>query len=574
MTGSGKSPGAPRRRSPVAVLVLTVLGAIVPGVGLIAAGRFRSGLVVLVATVSLAVGLVLYVGTSTSDLLNRALDPATLRWGAAAAVVLAVAWSAVTIASHRALRPATAAPGERVGGFLLVGVLCLAVATPLVIGANVLLTSRQLLQTVVSDHPVTALSGGDLVGAPTDSPSPTPGATATATSTTRAVTGYTWEHRRLNILLIGSDAGPDRTGTRTDSMVIASIDTITGKVLIVSIPRNLCRLTWDPASTLGGLYPNGWTVSGGDCKSSGNGDDLINAIYNDIPIEQPGAVGRTGYPGADALALGLGYSLKLPIDYFLAVDLAAFRVIVNSIGGVTVNINTPVPVGGMHDAATGLTITQYPSRWLMPGPNQHLDGQNALWYARGRFYSDDYDRINRQKCMITALTHQANPATVLANYSSLAGALENNILTDIPRKLLSPLAQLALKIKSSGATSSITVDTANIPGMAQDSDPHWAAAAQAISQAIAKTDRVKSTAAATSPVQSPSQSPSASLAQSLGVSPTPSATTPRATTASGATVTTDVAAGCTYQPTTAAAAIKTWQATIYGSMYTVNGDKR
>jgi len=45
-------------------------------------------------------------------------------------------------------------------------------------------------------------------------------------------------------------------------------------------------------------------------------------------------------------------------------------------------------------------------------------------------------------------------------------------------------------------------------------------------------------------------------------------------TASGATVTTDVAAGCTYQPTTAAAAIKTWQATTYGSMYTVNGDKR
>ncbi len=117
MTGSGKSPGAPRRRSPVAVLVLTVLGAIVPGVGLIAAGRFRSGLVVLVATVALAVGLVLYVGTSTSDLLNRALDPATLRRGAAAAVVLAVAWSAVTIASHRALRPATAGTGERVGGF-------------------------------------------------------------------------------------------------------------------------------------------------------------------------------------------------------------------------------------------------------------------------------------------------------------------------------------------------------------------------------------------------------------------------------------------------------------------------
>ena len=573
MAGGGVTPGAPRaprrRRSPAAVLLLTVLGAVVPGVGLIAAGRVRSGLIVLVAAVAVAVGVVLYVGTSTGDLLNRALDPAVLRRGAIAAVVVAVAWSAVTIASHRALRPAAAGSGERVGGALLVGVLCLAVSTPLVLGANVLLTSRQVLQTVVSDHPVTALAGGNVPGAPTDSPTPTPGATTTA----RAVTGYTWEHRRLNILLIGSDAGPDRTGTRTDSIAIASIDTVTGKVLLISVPRNLCRLTWNPTSTLGRDYPSGWTVSGGDCETSGNGDDLINAIDNDVPRDHPGAVGKTDYPGADALALALQYSLKLPIDYFLAVDLTAFKVIVNSIGGVTVNINTPIPVGGMHDAATGLTVTQYPTRWLMPAPNQHLAGDNALWYARGRFSSNDYDRINRQKCMITAITHQANPLAVLKNYPSLAGALENNILTDIPRTLLSPLAQLALKIKASGATASITVDPTAIPAMVSSHDPHWAAAATAIAQAITKTDRVKSTPAASSTAPSPSQSPSESDAHSLEATPTPAVTTPSATTAGGATVTTDVAAGCTYQPTVAAAAIKTWRG-IYGSRYTLTGDKR
>lgn len=560
------------RRSPVAVLLLTVLGAIIPGSGLIAAGRVRSGITVLVVSVGAVVAIVLYVGTDLSDLLSRALDEQVLRRGAIAAIVIAVAWSVVTVISHRALRPLTAGTGERVGGSILVGVLCLGISTPLVLGANVLLTTRTTLHNVFSSGSDSSALGAPntIATTPPVSPSSTGSPSAGhSASDSAAPTGYTWSRRRLNILLLGSDAAGDRTGTRTDSMVIVSIDTITGRALIVSVPRNLCRLAWSPTSVLGQLYPAGWTVSGGDCGTSGNGDDIINAIYNDVPIDHPGVLGKTSYEGADTLALGLQYSLGLKIDRFLLVNLDAFETIVNAVGGVTVNIDTPIPVGGQHNADG--SVLAYPTRWLMPGPDQHLDGKNALWYSRGRFASSDYDRIDRQKCMINAVTTQANPTKVLASYVSLATALQDDVLTDIPENLLNPLAQLALKVKAVRKISSITVDPTSIPAMGSSDNPDWAAARAAIAEAIATTD--------------PTGTPRADAAGTPTGTPRPARTTPAAggppaatptttaLTSNGSNVTTNVSAGCGYDAAAAKAATAQWAQT-YGRMYDSTGHPR
>jgi LCP family protein required for cell wall assembly len=548
-----------RRRSPLAVVLLTILGAIIPGSGLIAAGRVKSGITVLVAAVAAVVGLVLYVGTDVSHLLAKALNEQALRRGAIAAIVLAVAWSAVTIISHRALRPGSAGSGERIGGSILVGVLCLGISTPLVLGANVLLTTRTTLHTIFRQTQESSALGTSN-GLVTSTPTPTtasPGATHPPKPA-----GYTWARRRLNILLLGSDAASDRTGTRTDSMVIASIDTVTGKVMIISIPRNLCRLDWNPTSPLGQLYPDGWTQSGGDCDTSGNGDDIINAIYNDVPIENPGILGKTANEGADALSLGLQYSLGVKIDYYLLVNLDAFETIVNAIGGVTVNINTPIPVGGQHDANGN--VTAYPTRWLMPGPNQHLDGKNALWYARGRFYSDDYDRIDRQKCMINAITTQADPTKVLTSYVSLATTLQNDVLTDIPENLLNPLAQLALKVKDVKKISSITIDEMSIPAMQSSNYPVWTAARDAVAEAIASTDPTTTSSSSTPTTSATGPTTPATP------KPAPSVT---ATTSNGSSVTTNVGAGCGYNAVTAKANIATWEG-VYGGMYDNTGHPR
>jgi anionic cell wall polymer biosynthesis LytR-Cps2A-Psr (LCP) family protein len=116
-------------------------------------------------------------------------------------------------------------------------------------------------------------------------------------------------------------------------------------------------------------------------------------------------------------------------------------------GGVTVNVNVPVAINGQTDA--GIPPTGY----IQPGPDQHLDGFHALWYARGRYGADDYQRMARQRCVVNAIIDQANPANLLRRYQSLAAAGQKVVSTDIPRELLPAFVELALKSKDHKAKS-------------------------------------------------------------------------------------------------------------------------
>jgi anionic cell wall polymer biosynthesis LytR-Cps2A-Psr (LCP) family protein len=112
-----------------------------------------------------------------------------------------------------------------------------------------------------------------------------------------------------------------------------------------------------------------------------------------------------------------------------------------------VNINEPIAINGNTDA--GIPPTGY----LEPGPNQHLNGFHALWYSRGRWGSDDYQRMLRQRCMVSALIDAADPLTVLTRYQQLAKAGEEILRTDIPRKLMPAFVDLALKVKDTKGKS-------------------------------------------------------------------------------------------------------------------------
>lgn len=94
-------------------------------------------------------------------------------------------------------------------------------------------------------------------------------------------------------------------------------------------------------------------------------------MYSRIPAENPGAVGETDHEGADVLKVSVSEALGLDIDYYALVDLDGFAEMVDALGGITVNINTHVPVGGNTDRGI------YPDRWLEPGENVHLKGWDA-----------------------------------------------------------------------------------------------------------------------------------------------------------------------------------------------------
>ena len=168
---------------------------------------------------------------------------------------------------------------------------------------------------------------------------------------------------------------------------------------------------------------------------------MLNAVYRNVPAAHPGVIGRTDNEGADAVKLAVSGALGIPVDYYLLVNLNGFRQIVDAIGGITVNINEPVPINGDTDRHIP------PTGYLEPGPNQHLNGFKALWFTRGRYGSTDYKRMERQRCAINAIVDEADPVNLLTRYTQLAKASKKILRTDVPQKLLPAFVDTTFKMK-------------------------------------------------------------------------------------------------------------------------------
>ncbi|WP_278260170.1 LCP family protein [Nocardioides convexus] len=76
-----------------------------------------------------------------------------------------------------------------------------------------------------------------------------------------------------------------------------------------------------------------------------------------------------------------------------------------------------------------------------------LTGYQALWFARSREGSDDYSRMARQKCVMTALLTQVSPKQALTNFQEIAEASSAMIKTDVPGGALGDFAQLAMRAR-------------------------------------------------------------------------------------------------------------------------------
>lgn len=233
---------------------------------------------------------------------------------------------------------------------------------------------------------------------------------------------------RYNILLLGSDARADRTGVRPDSMTVASVDADTGKVVLVSLPRNLQNVPFTEGSPMRTIYPYGFNC-GSEC--------LLNAVY--VTAEgRPDLFPNSKTPGLDATIDAVQGVTNLKINYYVMVNLNGFKGLVDAVGGVTMDVQTRIAMFGHEDA--------WKNTYIEPG-KQKLDGQQALWYARSRVQSDDYDRMGRQKCLMAAMVNQLDPQTVLLNATKIAKSGKELLSTDIPAKELGQFADLALKAR-------------------------------------------------------------------------------------------------------------------------------
>jgi LCP family protein required for cell wall assembly len=372
----------------------------------------RAFVATLVPGVLLAVAAWLFVRSGSGEALRLATDSRALTWLIVGIVVVWFVWVLVIWRTYARRRPRNASWPVRFLGTVGVLVLCGAVSAPMAVGARYAVVQRDLLGSVFGDQ-----------------------VSATAPKVTAA---NPWgKRKRVNVLLLGGDGAVHRPGVRTDSVILASIDTKTGRTVLFSLPRNLRRVPFRPGSKLAEIYPHGFT----DGSSEPNANYFLNAVYRDVPALHPGILGRSDNEGADAVKLAVSGALGLRVDYYVLVNLGGFRQLVEAMGGITVNINEPVPIGGNTDAHIP------PDDYLQPGPNQRLNGYQALWFTRGRYGSTDYKRMERQRCAINAIANEASPMKMLRRYTKLAAASKDIVRTDIPQKLLPAFVDLARKVK-------------------------------------------------------------------------------------------------------------------------------
>lgn len=239
----------------------------------------------------------------------------------------------------------------------------------------------------------------------------------------RLMPGEKQKHGRVNILLLGGDAGPRRWGLRTDAMHVVSIDLDTQKAAVISIPRNLGRAPM-PAG-LAKQFPRGFT-------------NLANAVYGwgeQHPAEVSAALGATDAPGATLTAAMIAEFTGLRIDAWVVVDMQGFLEIVDAFGGVDVWVKqilkTPGNVpGGKH-----------PLRDFTPGWH-HMDGTDALGYTRSRKSDSDYHRMTRQRCVLASLAAQTDATELAWRWSAIADVLSSSVRTNLTPELMNALRGL------------------------------------------------------------------------------------------------------------------------------------
>lgn len=265
---------------------------------------------------------------------------------------------------------------------------------------------------------------------------------------------------RYNILLLGVDAGADREGLRPDSISLVSVDAETGQSVIVGLPRELTEMPFPETSPMYQVHPNGFCMGPnafgewGGCLTTG----YLNGIFSEVEAAvnpefdylydgfYADAVSRGSSPGIEAMKDAVSGATGLTVQFYVLIDMDGFASLVDALGGVTVDIQQPIPLGGYEDPDTGEWVE---GSAYIPVGVQKLDGQHAMAFARVRhgLANGDYDRMEHQRQLQAAILAQMSPANVLLRFQEIAGTGAAIVRTDISESMLGTFVDLAAKAK-------------------------------------------------------------------------------------------------------------------------------
>jgi LCP family protein required for cell wall assembly len=375
---------------------------LVPGSAQIVAGDRKLGRIALRVTLSawaVLVATLLLLVLNRSLLINVISNPFASLLIILILVALALGWAFLFINTLRLIRPVLLAPGARPAvGIALVLALVLS-SGALGYAAYLLNVGRNAIGSIFSGPAIDPVDG------------------------------------RYNFLMMGGDAGEDRTGRRPDSLSVLSVDAKTGQTAIISVPRNLQNAQFSEGSPMRQIYPDGYDC-GNEC--------LINAINTEVTNEHADLYPGVDDPGAQATLEAVSGTLGITVQAYVLVDMDGFAKLIDAMGGIRLKAGGWVPMSGdMVDEANG--IHGMPLGWL-PAGELHLNGYHALWYGRSREFVDDYARIQRQQCVQQAMLKQLDPATLLSKFEDIASA-GTKVVSNISPSQLGSFVDLAMKAK-------------------------------------------------------------------------------------------------------------------------------
>ncbi|MDP9467682.1 MAG: LCP family protein [Chloroflexota bacterium] len=265
------------------------------------------------------------------------------------------------------------------------------------------------------------------VATPTLAPGETPGPTPIPTPIPTPEPAW-GDNGRMDLLLIGGDAGPGRFSLRTDTMILLSVEIATGRAAMFGIPRNMLNVP----------LPDG-PADAFQCRCL---PEFLNGLFVYAmahPESFPGADEERGYMAVQG---AIGKLTGLQIDGQVVVTLEGFIRIVDALGGLEMTTRDSV-----YDSTYPDPLSTHNVVISIPRGFHHFDGWHALAYARSRHQDNDYNRMDRQQEVLRALRAQLDPCTLIPRIPQLLDIAKTSLWTNIPIERLPDLFEIGARIE-------------------------------------------------------------------------------------------------------------------------------
>ncbi len=247
---------------------------------------------------------------------------------------------------------------------------------------------------------------------PTATPSPTAAPTPSGPDTLLGSDG------RFTILLLGSDYRPSNPGNRTDAMMVVSVDPVSGDTAAFSVPRD----TW-----------------GFPLPTRGSYGAKVNELFEELES-------RNG-KGEDGIKRAFARAFSIEVDHYALIGFNGVRKLVDAVGGVDVTLDRPYrdPYYWVSPRKRGFSL---------PAGTSHLDGDEALVFARSRKGDNDFGRARRQQILVAAALDKVRDRG-LANLPRLLRVADEYVRTDLPLERLPDLVSIVDRAKTGRARQTV-----------------------------------------------------------------------------------------------------------------------